>query len=81
MIRAALLDKDGIYLRMDELESAAQASDRHVLSITECDLPPGRYKWCPGQTTFNPFTGRTEPNPYGGRFIAIEFLGMRKEEK
>jgi hypothetical protein len=59
-IRAALLDERGVYLRMDEVE---ELTDRHVPTITACDLPPGRYLWIPDET-----------NTYGGAFWELDWL-------
>jgi hypothetical protein len=61
-IRAALLDNDGVYLRMDELESEAQLTPLHLATITECDLPAGQYRWSPDPA-----------NPFGGAFQSIEW--------
>lgn len=56
-IKAALLDEQGIFLRIDELEDEAEITERHLPGITDCDLPAGRYVW------------RADPsNPYGGAF-------------
>jgi hypothetical protein len=65
VIKAALLDEQGVYLRMDELESEAQLTARHVPAIKECDLPPGRFKWVPGE------------NAYGGEFVDVEAIARR----
>lgn len=43
------LDADGIFVRNVALESAAEAGPLDVLAGSECDLPPGKYKW-DGQT-------------------------------
>lgn len=65
MIRAALLDAQGVYLRMDELADAAQLTAQHLPQITTCDLPARKYRWLPDG----------DPrNPYGGAFWAIAWL-------
>lgn len=56
-IKAAVLDAQNVYWGIDELENEAAITDRHVLSITQCDLPVGRYRWVPD-----------DANPYGGAF-------------
>jgi hypothetical protein len=72
MIKAALLDKEGVYLRIDVLSSAAEITDRHLPQITECDLPPNRYKWIPDPT------GK---NTYGGSFSPLKSPIEPEEEK
>lgn len=59
-IKAALLDEQGIFLRIDEVADEAALTERHLPQITTCDLPPGRYRWIaqPDDKT----------NPYGGSF-------------
>ena len=39
----ALLDESGIYIGM--VEVPAEPTSRHLLEISSCDLPPGRYRW------------------------------------
>lgn len=58
-MRAALLDENGVFLRMDEVDTPTA---RHLPQITSCDLPPGRYKWIPGD------------NPEGGQFVEVAWL-------
>lgn len=60
-IKAALLDEQGVFLRMDQVKSKAALTARHVPSITECDLPPGKYKWVEDKE--NPYGGAFEPLP------------------
>ncbi len=62
-IKAALLDEQGIFLRVDELDDESQLTDRHLPTITECDLPPGRYRWIADRTDKN--------NVYGGFFSPL----------
>lgn len=69
-ITAALLDAPassgkGIYLRIEELANAADLTDRHVPTVTECDLPSGRYRWIPTDNA---------GNPYGGAFWDVEVI-------
>jgi len=47
-IRAALLDDRGVFVRVDELESAEQLTQRHLPDVPECDLPPNEYIWIDG---------------------------------
>lgn len=70
-IKAALLDENGVYLRMDTLNSYAEITERHLPTIMECDLPSDRYKWVPDTTG---------SNPYGGRFVALEYLGLTPKD-
>lgn len=41
-VRAARLDENDVYVGMEEV---AELTDRHLPHVTECDLPPGRYRW------------------------------------
>lgn len=59
-LKAALLDEQGIFLRIDELDDAEALTERHLPQITDCDLPPGRYRWVPDPDD--------NANPYGGSF-------------
>lgn len=65
-IKAALLDEQGIFLRIDELKSKSALTDRHLPAITECDLPAGRYVWL-----------ADDANPYGGAFWPVPKLRSR----
>ena len=67
-MKAALLDADGVFLRIDELASEADLTPRHLAAITSCDLPPGEYKWLPDAA-----------NPYGGAFWNIAWLQKRDD--
>lgn len=63
MIKAALLDAQGRYLRIDELEDELGLTPRHLPQITECDLPPKRYRWI------------ADPdNPARGAFWPVEWV-------
>lgn len=62
-IKAALLDERGIFLRIDELADASQLTERHLRSITSCDLPSGQYRWI-----------KDDSNEYGGAFWSVEWL-------
>jgi hypothetical protein len=72
-MKAALLDAPaasgkGVFLRMVEV-AADELTDRHVPTIPECDLEPGRYVWVPNEDPRN-----TRPNAFGGEFVAKEIL-------
>lgn len=70
-IRAALLDEHGVFLRMDELADASQLTERHLPTITECDLPPGEYIWI-----------AHGKNRAGGTFLPLEHARrMTREEQ
>ncbi len=56
-IHAALLDEQGIFLKMDALKSKAQLTPLHLPQITACDLPPRAYRWV-----------ASPANEYGGAF-------------
>lgn len=66
-MRMALLSPAGVFLRMDDV---AQPTDRHLPQITECDLPPGRYKWVPDPE-----------NPSGGAFWEMRWLARIEQDK
>jgi hypothetical protein len=70
MIKAALLDEGGVFLRMDELVDESQLTERHVATIASCDLPAGRYQWIPDET-----------NPYGGAFWPIAWVEKARGAK
>jgi hypothetical protein len=75
-MKAALLSAPaasgkGVYLRMVDV-APDEITDRHVPSITECDLPRGRYVWIPGGDPRNTYP----PNEYGGTFVAREVLAL-----
>lgn len=44
LIRAARIDKDGVYLGMEDVPEGELTAE-HLPQITECDLPPGKYRW------------------------------------
>jgi len=68
VIKAALLDENGIYQGMDALASEEALTERHVRTITECDLPPGRYRWVAhGQ------------NMYGGEFVPLSRAELKRK--
>lgn len=69
-IRAALLDADGVFVRMDTLADARQLTARHLPKITSCDLKPGTYRWVPDPA-----------NSYGGAFWPIQWLEQRKADE
>lgn len=70
-IKAALLDERGVYLRMDELEDLSELTDRHLPSITSCDLPAGRYVWIKDDRAR---ADGSLINVYGGAFWEIAWL-------
>jgi hypothetical protein len=59
----------GVYLRMVEV-AEDQLTDRHVPTITECDLPAGEYVWLPH-----------DRNTYGGEFYPRKTLEIRAEDE
>lgn len=76
-VRAALLTAPaasgkGLFVRVDELVDASQLTDRHVPSITVCDLPPERYLWIPDERT-RPGDGSLM-NEYGGAFWDLPWM-------
>lgn len=62
-VRAARLDADGIYVGMDEFDDESGLTPLHLPQITECDRPPGKYKWL-----------ADAGNPFGGAFWPVEYL-------
>src|SRR5688572_33292615 len=66
-MRMALLSPAGVFLRMDDVE---QPTANHLPQITECDLPPGRYKWVPDLE-----------NPFGGAFWEMKWLARVEQDK
>lgn len=67
-IKAALLDENGVYLKIAEVADASQLGERHLPGITACDLPPGQYRWVPDPR-----------NPMGGSFWALKTLARMSE--
>lgn len=51
--RFAKLDVGGIYVGMEELPEE-ELTEFHIRDITQCDLPPNKYKWNPEKKTFEP---------------------------
>ena len=43
-IHCALLSADDLFVKMVEIEPG-QLTDRHLTTITECDLEPWKYRW------------------------------------
>jgi hypothetical protein len=76
--RAALLDEQGVYLRMDELTDPADLTVRHLPQITACDLQSGQYVWLPKGAPLAPeiaaAVGAARDNEYGGAFFALKWL-------
>ena len=62
-VRAALLDANGVYLRMDTLADPGELTPLHLSAITECDLAPGEYRWIADRQ-----------NPFGGAFWPLKWL-------
>lgn len=56
-IKAALLNEQGIFLKIDIVSKKAELTELHLPQITACDLPPGKYRWVADQK-----------NSYGGAF-------------
>jgi hypothetical protein len=69
-VKAALLDKDGVFLRIDELASEANLTERHLPQITHCDHQSGEYRWVPDAR-----------NPSGGSFESIAWRERVEETK
>lgn len=67
---AALIDADGVFLRMEELADPRQLTARHLPQITACDLPAGKYKWVADAR-----------NPYGGAFWSLEWLKRIEDDR
>lgn len=68
-VKAALLNAQGHFIRMDELEDPAELTVLHLPQITECDLPPGQYKWIADQA-----------NQMGGAFWPVKWLDQREQD-
>lgn len=69
-IKAARLDAQGRYLGMEDLPDAGALTERHLATITECDLPAdGSYQWVP-----------EDDNPYGGAFWPVKHLQLLAEK-
>lgn len=49
----ALIDDNDIFVGMVEFPTPETVTERHLLQITECDLPAGQYKWHSGDQTFH----------------------------
>ena len=69
-LRAALVDADGVYLRMDELADEAALTPQHLPQITSCDLATGEYRWVPD-----------ERNEFGGAFWPLKWLARVKRDQ
>jgi hypothetical protein len=66
-MRAALLDADGVFQRIDDV---AELTPLHLPQITQCDLPPGKYRWVPDPLV-----------PTGGAFWPVKFLNRVEQDK
>jgi len=85
-IKAALLDApaaggNGVFLRVEELAGEAALTDRHVLAITACDLPPGKYRWVPDTNPKNAFGGAFWPISYLDRLAHDRIEVIRAEAR
>jgi hypothetical protein len=61
-IKAARLDALGVYQGIDVLDDPSHLTPEHLPQITECDLPPGRYRWTGDQ--FRPLrAAEVKPGP------------------
>lgn len=58
-VRAAKLNHKGIFVGMDELPED-HLTPLHLRQITDCDLPPNRYRWVEDAAA-----------PFGGRFVPL----------
>lgn len=67
MIKCALLSADDLFVKMVELEPG-QATDRHVLTIAECDLDPWKFRWVRNQ------------NAFGGTFVPLSIEKILRGE-
>ena len=69
-VRAALLDANGVYLRMDEFADESALTPLHLPQIPVCDLPGGEYVWIADKT-----------NPYGGAFWPLKWLARVERDR
>ncbi|HYH68336.1 MAG TPA: hypothetical protein VD866_26825 [Urbifossiella sp.] len=78
-VRAAKLDEAGVYVGMETLDPG-ELTDRHLPQVTDCDLPPGRYRW--DGTTFVPLPAVTArkltKEPDALRAVVKGFDSLRK---
>lgn len=61
-IHCALIDAADVFQGMVDVDEAA-LTDRHLTSITECDLLPGLYRWV-----------RHDGNEFGGEFKSVKSM-------
>lgn len=54
MTTCALIDDSGIFIGM--VAAPEVPTDRYLTEITECDLPPGRYRWVAADAQFVPLS-------------------------
>jgi len=69
-VRAALLDANGVYLRMDTLADPGELTPLHLPAITECDLAPGKYRWIVDRE-----------NAFGGAFWPLKWLARVERDR
>lgn len=66
-MRMALLDADGVF---QGLVDAQEITPLHLPQITDCDLPPGKYKWV-----------SDSGSPQGGAFWPVRFIKRIEQDK
>ena len=73
-ITAARLDADGYFAGMDELPET-ELTERHLPNVSECDLPPGKYRWIDGAFVHAPKPKAEDLNltPHAERAIVKGF--------
>lgn len=59
-MQTAVINKDGVYVGMRPVADELPEGARRIASITECDLPVGKYVWI-----------EQEGHPFGGFFWPI----------
>ena len=69
-VRAALLDANGVYLRMDTLADPDELTPLHLPAITSCDLAPGEYRWIADRQ-----------NQFGGAFWPLKWLARCERDR
>lgn len=57
-VQCALLDENDMFIGMAQV-LPSQATDRHVLTVTSCDLAVGQYKWHFADQTFHSVKSRS----------------------
>lgn len=67
--KVAVLDKEGVYMGMLPLGGKLPKDHSTVDTITECDLPPNKYRW----VTHN-------RNEFGGEFVPLPTAVMKRRD-